>query len=199
MVAGAQQSHKGQTRRARSHWHSGTFSFYRWNKLFTKAQQSKHPDPGDIPVNVCGALQKQRPSWSGQGRCLTEGRCPCLIFIPEGIKVNKEVFLDMVRDEVLPWIQDNWFQFYLPTGLSACDGSKVIQGFCKVKFPDFWSKFMWPPSSPVLWTTPYSQARACATPHKNINVLKASLVKEWHSISEDTVCLCRMQQLPLQS
>ena len=35
----------------------------------------------------------------------TDGRKTPLIFIEEGVKVNKDVYLALFKDEVLPWLQ----------------------------------------------------------------------------------------------
>lgn len=72
-----------------------------------------------------------------------------LCWIPDGVKVNKTIFLDFLQTKVLPWIQDEF------AGLSICfqqDGApahtaKIVQGWCKANFDYFWYKDYWPPSS----------------------------------------------------
>ena len=56
----------------------------------------------------------------------------------------------------------------------------------------FWSKELWPPSSPNLnpldyhvWT--HVEARACAEPHPNIAALKSAVEYHWNHMSTDTL------------
>jgi hypothetical protein len=51
---------------------------------------------------------------------------------------------------------------------------------------------MWPPSSPDLTAPDYSiwailQARACSTPHPNLDSLKAALLREWDALEQETI------------
>ena len=70
--------------------------------------------------------------------------------------------------------------------------AKVTQAWCKENLPRFWSKDIWPPSSPDLNPMDYSiwsilQAKACASTHTSVNALKASLCKAWDEIPQETI------------
>ncbi|QQP40853.1 Putative LOC100197594 [Caligus rogercresseyi] len=51
-------------------------------------------------------FKRQKPAsfmvWAGLTTC---GRKTPLIFIPEGVKINQKVYLDMMSMQVLPWIK----------------------------------------------------------------------------------------------
>lgn len=59
----------------------------------------------------------------------------------------------------------------------------------------FWSKDLWPPSSPNLnpldfsiWT--HVEREACATPHSNVAELKAAVEASWASMTKDYIADC---------
>ena len=57
------------------------------------------------------------------------------------------------------------------------------------KFPRFWSKELWPPSSPDLNRMDFSvwsmlETEACRSPHTTVESLKVSLVKAWAKIPQ---------------
>ncbi|KAK6037536.1 hypothetical protein COOONC_24959 [Cooperia oncophora] len=67
--------------------------------------------------------------------------------------------------------------------------AKVVQAWCKSELPDFISAEEWPASSPDLnpldynlWS--YLESKACATPHPNLDSLKAALIREWDEIDD---------------
>ena len=90
-------------------------------------------------------------SWSGLGSPQM-GRRPPLIFIEEGVKIDQAIYLDMLSEQVVPWVQEEY-----PKGgvIFQQDGApshtaKLVQAFCKDMFPEFWAADLWLPSSPDL-------------------------------------------------
>ncbi len=68
----------------------------------------------------------------------------------------------------------------------------VAQNWCKANSPNFWDKFMWPPSSPDLNGMDFAvwsilESRACSVNHHSVASLKAALEKPWAEIGEETV------------
>ena len=66
------------------------------------------------------------------------------------------------------------------------------QKWCQDYFPGFWSKEVWPPSSPDLnlmnfcvWSL--LEADACASSHVSVEALKSSLEKGWAKIPQETL------------
>eukprot|EP00096_Caligus_rogercresseyi_P014161 TRINITY_DN6689_c0_g1_i1.p1 TRINITY_DN6689_c0_g1~~TRINITY_DN6689_c0_g1_i1.p1 ORF type:complete len:191 (+),score=10.84 TRINITY_DN6689_c0_g1_i1:125-697(+) len=84
--------------------------FYTDEKLFTvqavyNSQNNRilAKSSADIPVKVRGVFRHQKPKsvmvWAG---VMSDGKKSPLIFVPEGVKINKEVYLSMLNDQVLP-------------------------------------------------------------------------------------------------
>ena len=70
--------------------------------------------------------------------------------------------------------------------------SEKTQKWCQYHFPGFWSKEVWPPSSPDLnsidfcvWS--HLKADACASSHVSVEALKSSLKKAWVKIPQETL------------
>uniref|UniRef100_A0A0K2USB7 Putative LOC100197594 [Hydra vulgaris] n=1 Tax=Lepeophtheirus salmonis TaxID=72036 RepID=A0A0K2USB7_LEPSM len=65
----------------------------------------------DIPLNDRIVFRSQNSVlvmvWVGFTFCRI--KTP-LIFIPEDVKVNRAVYLDMLRSQVLPWIQEQHWE-----------------------------------------------------------------------------------------
>ena len=71
--------------------------------------------------------------------------------------------------------------------------SNKTQKWCQDNFPSFWSKELWPPSSPDLHPVDFSvlsilEADACASSHGSVDALKRSLEQAWLKIPQGTLC-----------
>lgn len=120
------------------------------------------------------------------------------VFIKEGLKVNTEVYIGILKDHLMPWIKANFgkdqFVVFQQDG-APCHTSKRTQAWLAENL-NFWSKEFWPPSSPDLNPLDYSiwaniQAKACETSHPSVDSLKSSIRKAWASMSASyitTVC-----------
>jgi hypothetical protein len=108
---------------------------------------------GNIPIEQRAMFRRQKPQsvmvWAG---VLSDGKKTPLIFVPEGVKINKEVYLAMLQDKVLPWLKENYGDgnFTFTQDSAPAHGAKNVQEWCQANFPAFWSKDIWPPSSPDL-------------------------------------------------
>jgi inhibitor of nuclear factor kappa-B kinase subunit alpha len=115
-------------------------------------------------------------------------------FFKVGEKVTSEVYYKVLRYVVLPWLKANypngdyvWTQDGAP-----CHTSQKIQKFCETNMANFWSKDFWPPSSPDLNPLDYFwwgaiETHTNATPHPNIESLKATITKVWTNYPEEAV------------
>ncbi len=85
-------------------------------KLFTI--EAKHNSQNDqilaqradkIPFEVHGVFRKQKPTsvsvWAG---VMSDGIKEPLVFVPHGVKINKETYLAMLEDKLLLWIHQNY-------------------------------------------------------------------------------------------
>ena len=129
-------------------------------KLFTVQAVHNHQNDRilaknirNIPVNEKTMFRRQKPAsvmvWAGVTSC---GQKTPIIFIPEGVKVNQHVYKQMLEDQVLPWFEgQDWESSYCFQQDGAPSHTlKMVQKWCQEHFHSFWSKDLWPPSSPDL-------------------------------------------------
>ena len=114
-------------------------------------------------------------------------------FFDVGLKVNTEVYLNVLQD-VWPWLHANY-----PDGnyIWQQDGapahtSRRVQSWLKEHFSDFWPSTFWPASSPDLNLLDFAvwgivEKDACAIPHRNGDNLKADITRTWGTMSTDFV------------
>ena len=151
------------------------------DRIWTKNKES-------VPVELRTSFRRQKPAsvmvWAG---VTSSGLKTPLIFIEEGVKVNQHVYLTMLKDKVVPWIN----ALSLDDGLTLQqDGAtshtaKMVQSWCKENFASFWSKEMWPPSSPDLNPMDFRsilEQKACSVSHPNVEALKQKLTESWEDI-----------------
>ena len=140
-------------------------------------------------------FRRQKPAsvmvWAG----LTfTGEETLLIFIEEGIKVNQHVYLDLLKNKLVPWINATLGETgsILQQDGSTSHTANRVQDWCKRNTTGFWLKELWPLSSPdlipmdfVIWSI--LESNACSSSHPNIGTLKNRLKAYWDEISEETV------------
>lgn len=171
-------------------------------KLFTVQAVHNHQNDRiyavnkrDIPLNDRLMFRRQKPAsvmvWAG---ATSSGKKSPLFFIEEGVKVNQHVYLKLLEDQLVPWVNSTFGE----TGVTLQqDGAtshtaKRVQEWCKKNMAGFWSKELWPPSSPDLNPMDFSiwsilESKACSSNHSNVNALKQKLTTCWEEISEETI------------
>lgn len=125
--------------------------------------------------------------WAG---ICASGKTP-LIFVDPGVKINKNYYLrEILQDVLKPWARRHFGrrEWVFQQDSAPAHKAREVQGWCQENFPDFITAQEWPPYSPDLNPMDYSvwailEARACATPHKNLDSLRHSLLREWNKIS----------------
>ena len=109
-------------------------------------------DSNKLPEDVKHHFRRQKPAsvmvWAAVG---SDGSKSPLVFIDQGVKVNSEVYVKMLEEKVLPWLQKTYRNGYVFTqdGAPAHTAAQT-QAWCTENLSSFWSKEMWPPSSPDL-------------------------------------------------
>lgn len=125
----------------------------------------------------------------------SDGKKMPLCFIEKGEKVNSNAYIQILENDVKPWIDSNYRPedsvVFTQDG-APCHTAKKTQDWLKKNVQNFWPKDMWPPNSPDINPLDYSiwanlQSNACSKPHANIEVLKASLVKAWNQMSGKSI------------
>ena len=150
------------------------------DRIWTKNKES-------VPVELRTFFRRQKPAsvmvWAGV--TLNDLKTP-LIFVKDGVKVNQHVYLDMLKNRVLPWINSlpgNQAETLQQDGATA-HTAKMVQAWCKDNFKSFWSKELCPPSyadlKPMdlgIWSI--LERKACAVSHSNVEKLKKELKESW--------------------
>lgn len=127
-------------------------------KLFETSKKFNHQNDrilarnaSEIPQGVRKVYRTQKPvSIMVWGAVASNGKKSPLFRIPDGVKINKTVYLDFLKTMVIPWIKEEF------TDVSICfqqDGAPAhtaneVQQWCEANFEHFWPKSFWPPSSP---------------------------------------------------
>ena len=143
------------------------------DRIWTKNKES-------VPVERRTSFRRQKPAsvmvWAG---VTSSGLKTPLIFVENGVKVNQHVYLDMLKDRVVPWVNalpgDEGVT--LQQDGATAHTAKLVQAWCKGHFKSFWSKELWPPSSPDLNPMDFGiwsilEQKACTVSHPSVEVLK---------------------------
>jgi len=148
-----------------------------------------------VPVERRTSFRRQKPAsvmvWAG---VTSSGLKTLLIFVEDGVKINQHVYLNMLKNKVVPWMN----ALPLNEGLTLQqDGAtahtaKMVQAWCRDNFRGFWSKELWPPSSPDLNPMDFGiwsilEQKACRVSHQSVEVLKKKLTESWEEIDRETV------------
>ena len=90
-------------------------------------------------------------------------------------RCNTTVYYSLMRYKVLPWLKENYpnNNYVWQQDGAPAHTAKKVQKFCKKNLAKFWSKEMWPPSSPDLnpldffwWSVIEKEANS--KPHGNL-------------------------------
>uniref|UniRef100_A0A7I4XUD7 DDE_3 domain-containing protein n=1 Tax=Haemonchus contortus TaxID=6289 RepID=A0A7I4XUD7_HAECO len=149
---------------------------YSDEKLFTVEQQFNAQNVRVIARNAEEADKK--------GRVVHWAAHPAQVMVWAGLKT-------ILEDALIPWAIScfNGRPWTFHQDSAPAHKAKVVQAWCKSELPDFISAEEWPASSPDLnpldhnlWS--YLESKACATPHPNLDSLKAALIREWDEIDD---------------
>ncbi len=106
-----------------------------------------------IPLHHRSVFRRQKPAsvmvWAG---VMSDGKKLPLIFIDMGVKINRWKYKSMLEDVVAPWLQETYpdSPYVFQQDGALAHTSRIVQAFRKENFHTFWTKDMWPPSSPDL-------------------------------------------------
>jgi transposase len=118
-------------------------------------------------------------------------KCPA-IFVPEGVKVNSDAYIELLKSKVVPWLKKTYPKgnYVWQQDGAPAHTSKKTQAWLAENMSMFWDKTIWPPSSPDLNPLDFSvwsviEAKACKVPHSSVAALKDSIAKAWRYMSKD--------------
>ena len=94
-----------------------------------------------VPFELRISFRRQKPASVMVYPRVTSSELKALLaFVEDGVKTNQHVYLNMLKDKVVPWMKD----------LILNNGLTLQQDDSTAPFTAFWLKEMWPPSSPDL-------------------------------------------------
>ena len=100
----------------------------------------------------------------------------------------------MLASEVVPWVNAQHWEhgFCLQADGAPAHTANKTQDFCKKEFQHFWSKDMWPPSSPDMNPMDFSiqsilEAKVSNKNYPNKAALIKALMAAWDNLSPETV------------
>lgn len=142
------------------------------------------------------AFRKQKPAslmvWAAITR---NGRSP-LVFVPEGCKINAQVYRELILEGALePWTRKHFGSepYVFQQDSAPAHKAKETVRWLQNHVPDFISPAMWPPYSPDLNPMDFSiwgilEAKVSAKKYDTVEGLKNALVREWKRIPQSVVC-----------
>ena len=120
-------------------------------------------------------------------------KCPPYFF-PQGLKINAQVYMKVLRTHVLPWLKKTYpgGNYIWQQDSAPAHRANVTQRWMDNNFANYWPWALWPPSAPdanpldyAVWGVMDRKARA--TPHRNVDDLKTSILREWDNLSKDFI------------
>ena len=116
------------------------------------------------------------------------------IFIPDGEKVNSEVYINILATKLLPWLRKTFpaGNYVFQQDSAPAHASRRTQDWLRSNMAEFWEKDVWPSNSPDLNPLDYSiwsvvEAKACQSSHPNRETLKLSVAKAWRALKPDYI------------
>ncbi len=86
------------------------------------------------------------------GDVSTDGEVCPPVFIPQGLKVNAQVYQDLLKEHIIPWLESTYpsGEYTWQQDGAPAHTAKTTQAFLAANMTNFWRKEMCPPSSPDL-------------------------------------------------
>lgn len=126
------------------------------------------------------------------GAITSDGKSP-LVFVDQGVKINKEVYLKIIlKDALKPWA-DKHFKgkhWCFQQDSAPAHKAKIVQEWLKKELPDFIAAKDWPSNSPDLNPLDFSvwsvlESKVSTGRHANMGSLKAAIIKAWDDLDNN--------------
>ena len=116
-----------------------------------------------------------------------------MLFVEDGLKVNSAGYIEVLAENVVPWVTETYGTHYIFThdGAAAHTANKTQQ-WCKDHFCSFSDKELWPPSSPDInrmdfgiWSILDSEVSSVW--RGSVPALRAALDAAWSHLDPEVV------------
>lgn len=170
--------------------------FFSDEKNFTQDQKCNSrnnrwlaSDPSEVPVV---SKTKFPQTVMVLGVVSNEGDVMPPFFFEKGLKVNAQVYVDVLRDHVKPWMDTiaKGRKYTFQQDGAPAHTAKLTQDWCEANLPNFLRKDEWPPSSPDLNVLDYyfwgvMEGVVNASAHSNMESLKRTIVQAFDGADRD--------------
>ena len=140
----------------------------------TPVMRHKHP-ASVMMLGVVGSDGKKMPPY----------------FFKSGLKINTEVYLNVMRRVVKPWIEATYpdGNYIWQQDSAPAHGSNKTQKWLADNLASYWPKELWPPNSPDANPLDYAiwgemTKRVGGTSYNSTDDLKAAILREWDDLPE---------------
>ena len=125
------------------------------------------------------------------------------IFIEDDVKINQHIYLRMLKEFVLPWLQrataNEGITFQQDGAISHT--ATLVQNWCKDNFKSFWHKKLLPPCSPDLDPMDFGiwsilEQKASSVTYMRVTALKEKPKKCGVEIESESVLATCDQVIP---
>lgn len=124
------------------------------------------------------------------GLIASDGKKMPPVFIPSGVRINAEAYLEILCTKVKPWVEANYpdRNYVFQQDGAPAHTAKKTQEWLEKNLAGFWPKEMWPPQSPDLNPLDYSvwatvEESACKKSHPSVDTLKKSVGRAWNRMT----------------
>ena len=163
-------------------------------KFNTQNDRILGKSPKDLPDHLRFVSRRQKPSSVMVWGAISKSWKSPLIFVKEGVKVNTDLYVNDILTPALASMKEKFKNksFTFQQDGAPSHTSKKTQKWCEEHFPSFWTKDLWPPSSPDLNPMDFCvwgilEKEACSSPHNNLEDFRASLKRAWEKIPQDAL------------
>ncbi len=128
------------------------------------------------------------------GAISSDGRVAPPIFVEPGLKINAPAYQDLIRRELLPWVEVNFAPgtFIYQQDSAPAHAAASTQDFFRELGWRFWTKDQWPAHSPDLAPLDYGiwdlmERKSCAEPAPSLDVLRERVAQAWLAQTPDFI------------
>lgn len=189
---------KGQRILAWVRDHESTVHIFSDKKLWT-VDQARNSQNDRYLAACCEDVppvltQKHPASAMMMGVIASDGQRMPPFWFAEGLKINKEVYVNAMETVVKPWLEATYPNggYVWQQDSAPAHKSYHCQTWCRENLAAFWPWSMWPPSSPDISPLDYAiwgevQRKACCIRQPSVDALKAAVEEQWAAMSHDFI------------
>jgi len=177
---------------------AGLLRFFSDEKNFIQDQKVNRQNDRwlcDDPFKVPTVMHTKCPSSvMVLGVVSSEGHIMPPYFFPQGLRINADAYIDVLRTVVKPWMDKvaRGREYVFQQDSAPAHKARKTQAWCFENLPHHWSPDLWPPSSPdcnpldyFVWSV--LEAAVNKTSYNTVDQLKAAISEEMLNMDSSAV------------